>query len=143
MIQNELQYKVTQTQIEKFTEALAALETEQKDVAPWKINLQRDAMTSTLEELQEDVQEYELLKAGKRDISVVHSLDDLPKALIRARIAQGLTQGTLAERLGVTEQEVLTNETTLYTNSSLQHLKQVAEVLKVEIEGKVHLLVSK
>jgi ribosome-binding protein aMBF1 (putative translation factor) len=143
MIQNELQYHLTKIQIGKFTEALARLETKPHATEDWKIKIQRNSMQSTLEELRENLQEYEQLKAGNINASAVTSLDDLPKALIRARIAKGLSQKDLAERLGMTEREVLDNETNLYSTSNLHHLKQIAEILQVEIEGKVHLLASK
>ncbi len=143
MIQNERQYKVTKTQIEKFSEALAVLETEQKEVEPWLIQLQRDAMTSSLEELQEEVRNYERLQTGKIKSVNVISLEDLPKALVQSRIAQGLTQKELAERLGVREQQVQHDESILYSSASLSRLQRIAAVLGVTLEGKAKLLAKR
>ena len=49
---------------------------------------------------------YEALRSGRVAVVPLDSLDQLPDALIHARIAAGLTQRDLAERLGVKEQQI-------------------------------------
>ncbi len=59
-----------------------------------------------MEELGDEVEAYERLNAGRSEGVVLEGVEDLPKALIRARIAAGMTQESLARRLGVKPQQV-------------------------------------
>ena len=98
---------------------------------------EQEAIQSQIEELNSEVLAYEQLKSGKVRSIAVDSLESLPLALIQARIAQGLTQKDLAQRLGVREQQVQQDEENLYNSASLRRLKQVAEVLGVEMSGRL------
>jgi len=64
-------------------------------------------------------------------------LADLPEALIRARIAAGLTQKELAARLGLKEQQIQRYEATRYAGVSLDRVQAVAEALGVKIRERV------
>jgi len=63
----------------------------------------------------------------------VESLTALPEALIRARIAAGLTQKELAVRLGLKEQQVQRYESTRYHGVSLERTQAVVDALGVRI----------
>ncbi|MFQ5641061.1 MAG: helix-turn-helix domain-containing protein [bacterium] len=52
------------------------------------------------------MREYQELKSGKRKVSEISSFEQLPVALIQARIARGLTQKELARKLGLKEQQI-------------------------------------
>jgi ribosome-binding protein aMBF1 (putative translation factor) len=144
MIYNERQLKITKSRLEGFKESLSQLKASKrpKDIDPLLWKAEQDAIKSTIEELEADVKEYERLKAGKIKSVKVSSFDDVPKALIQARIAQGFTQKDLAEKLGVREQQVQHDEEILYSSASLSRLKRVAEVLGLEVEGRARLLVE-
>ena len=103
MITNERQLKITRSKLEGFQDALAQLKASKRpeDIDPLLWKAEQDAITSTIEELQDDVSDYERLKAGKVKSVKVASFDDVTRALIQARIAQGYTQKDLAEKLGV------------------------------------------
>jgi HTH-type transcriptional regulator / antitoxin HipB len=142
MIQNELEYKITKSELAKFEEALPHLESNQPDSEAWMIDLQRDAMQSQLEELKAQVAEYERLRSSlinQKEITLeLTHLSELPSTLIRARIAKGWTQGQLAERLGVRVQQVQNDEATLYQSASFARLNKIAAALGIEIkEAKV------
>jgi DNA-binding XRE family transcriptional regulator len=142
MITNERQLKITKSRLEGFQDALAQLQASKRpeDIDPLLWKAEQDAIKSTIEELEDDVNDYERLKAGKVKSVKVTSFDDVPRALIQARIAQGYTQKDLAEKLGVREQQVQHDEEILYSSASLSRLKRVAEVLGLEVEGKATLL---
>jgi ribosome-binding protein aMBF1 (putative translation factor) len=144
MIYNERQLKITKSRLEGFQESLAQLKVSKRpqDIDPLLWKAEQDAMKSTIEELEGDIKQYERLKAGKVKSVKVASFDDVPKALIQARIAQGFTQKDLAEKLGVREQQVQHDEEILYSSANLSRLKRVAEVLGLEVEGKAKLLVE-
>ena len=139
MIANERQYSVTQTQVRNFESALGVLEAKARpDLHPLLRQAQRDAMLSQLETLREELSEYEALKSGARRQLTLHSLEELPQMLIQGRIAAGLKQRDLAERLGVREQQVQHDEQILYASASLERLLRVAEALDLRFEGRVY-----
>ena len=69
----------------------------------------------------------------------VESFADLPRALIRARIAARLSQEQLAERLGLKEQQVQQYEATEYAAASVTRIRQVIDALGVQVREDVFL----
>lgn len=132
MIKNEREYKITKASLSKFEEALAVIlkqkEKGTKDRA--KLKLQEDAARSILNELKEQIQEYEQLKGGKFDLATLDMVEALPSSLIRARIAIGWTQKELAKHLGTTEQQIQKYEATDYESASLRKINEIVAVLK-------------
>ncbi|HUH07436.1 MAG TPA: helix-turn-helix transcriptional regulator [Egibacteraceae bacterium] len=137
MIANDLQYRVTRTAAREFEEALARLDEREAHRSPEMRALMRAAMESQLEDLRRQLAEYEALRAGRVQVLELDSLEQLPDALIRARIAAGLTQKELAKRLGMREQQVQRYEATRYAGASLARLQAVADALGVEIHERV------
>ncbi len=137
MITNEVQSRVTQTAIREFEEALAHLDEDAKDRPEWIRKGLREGMESQLADLRRELAEYEALRSGQVGVLELTSLAELPEALIRARIAVGLTQKGLAERLGLKEQQVQRYEATHYAGVSLERIQAVAEALGVEIHERV------
>ncbi len=137
MITNELEYKISKSEVAKFDEALKQLEQNQAGEESWKIELQRDAMQSQLDDLKQQVADYEALRgsAQKGYLTLeLESLSDLPQTLIRARIAKGWTQTNLAEHLGVRVQQVQNDEATLYQSANFARLSRIADVLGLEVK---------
>jgi hypothetical protein len=137
MIANERQYRITRTAAREFEEALDRLEAVEAHRPPELRRVMREAMESQLEELREELADYEALRGGKVGILDLTSLAELPGALIRARIAVGLTQKALAERLGLKVQQVQRYEATHYAGVSLDRIQEVAEALGVTIHEQV------
>ncbi len=75
------------------------------------------------------MREYESLKAGEFQLDELNVFSDLPNVLIKARIAQGLSQKDLAQRIGVKEQQIQRYEATDYSSASLARVREVASVL--------------
>ena len=90
---------------------------------------QEDAIRSQLEDLESQLREYESLKAGNFELGDLNVVAELPTALIKARIAQGLSQKDLAERLKLKEQQIQRYEATDYATASLARIKEVVEAL--------------
>ncbi len=133
MIANERQYRITKSEAEKFEQALARLDVVEGHRSPEMRRIMRDGMQSQLEELREQLAGYDALRTGRVAILELEGLRDLPAALIRARIACGLTQKQLAQRLGLKEQQVQRYEATRYSGVSLERIQQVADALGVKI----------
>src|SRR4051812_9544794 len=105
MIKNERQYRITKAQADKFEASLAGL-TKEESIHPLLLKAQRDSLAGQLTELHEELREYEDLRAGKRQWLSAESFDQLGRALIQARIATGLSQKDLGEKLGMKEQQI-------------------------------------
>jgi transcriptional regulator with XRE-family HTH domain len=69
----------------------------------------------------------------------VESLDDLLQSLILARVARGMTQKNLAERLGMREQQIQRYEATCYAGASMKRIMEIADQLWIAFRGKVTL----
>lgn len=131
MIKNEKQYRMTKAQARRFEEALAELERQERpaDIAPRLWRAQKEAAGTQLRELNEQIATYERLQAGKSGELKLEAVEDLPKALIRARIAAGMTQEGLARRLGVKTQQVQRYEATEYESASFARILEVVNAL--------------
>ncbi|MFK5143472.1 helix-turn-helix transcriptional regulator, partial [Klebsiella pneumoniae] len=81
------------------------------------------ALASQLEDLEDEILEYETLRAGQLSTIKVETFDELADGLIKARIAAGLSQKQLADRLGVKEQQIQRYESERYASASLQRLQ--------------------
>jgi transcriptional regulator with XRE-family HTH domain/dephospho-CoA kinase len=141
VIKNERQYRITNAQAEKFEKAIREMENSSppKGVQPKLRQAQIDALRSQWTELQEQLQEYEMLRSGKRRVLQLGSFADLPRALIQARIASGMSQEDLAERLGIKSQQVQRYEATDYLGASLSRVSDVVRVLGLQIQEDVFL----
>ncbi len=140
MIKNERQYRITKTQARKFEQALAQLKeapSEPSALHPLLQQAQEEALQSQRDDLRAQIAEYEALANGEQTAFRSHSFDELPIALIRARIAAGLSQKELAERLGVKEQQVQRYEATEYSSASLARVKAVIQALGVTVTERV------
>jgi ribosome-binding protein aMBF1 (putative translation factor) len=136
MIKTERQYQITKAQAEKFEVAL-----KQADARtypdPLLAQLERDALRSQFEELRDELSEYDQLRSGSVREIVVDAVDQLPHALIKARIASGLSQKDLADRLGLKEQQIQRYEATDYSTAGLGRIGEVVKALGSAIQMKV------
>jgi transcriptional regulator with XRE-family HTH domain len=144
VIRNERQYHTTLRQRRLLADALETLarhsrEPEPDDQELDRVRLYRSSVISRLAELDAQLHEYELLRAGAALPIRVTSFAELPDALIRARIGSGLSERDLAGRLGVEEEQVQHYEADLYADTSLRRLRAVSEALGVEMRGDIRL----
>jgi len=140
MIKNERQYRITKTEVEKFRASLEKWDaTPPSGVDPIIHAAQKAAIESQLHDLQREVSEYDELRSGQTHVLEVASFEDLPDALVRARIALGLSQKELGERLGLKEQQIQRYEATGYSGASLARTTEVVNALGVRIRKEVFL----
>lgn len=137
MIKNERQYRITKAQAKRFSQTLDSLRGRPEDskVHPLIVKAQEDAIRSQLADLEGELQEYESLKAGEFQANVLKLVAFLPAALIKARIAHGLSQKDLAERMGLKEQQIQRYEATDYASASLTRIKDIVSALDIESPG--------
>jgi ribosome-binding protein aMBF1 (putative translation factor) len=135
MIKNARQYRIAKREATRFEKAIDELERDpnsRKGVHPRLVKAQKEALSSQLASLRAEIDEYESLHGRKRKKLNPKDLEDLPRTLIQARIAAGLTQKELAERLGIKEQQIQRYETTDYASASLARMIEIARALSAE-----------
>lgn len=133
MIKNERQYRIAKAQAAKFEAALKTFGSRsRKDQTthPKLVNAQKDAMQSQLDSLNGEMREYEELQTGKIPAPDLDYITVVPRDLIRARIAAGLTQKDLAKRLGMAEQQIQQYEAKDYESVSLARIAEIARALQ-------------
>lgn len=142
MIKNEKQYRITKAQARRFEDAITELARQQRptNITRRLWQAQRDAAESQLRDLQEQIDAYERLHVGKSKELVLEAVEDLPKTLIRARIASGMTQEGLAHRLGVKTQQVQRYEATEYESASFARIRKVVQALGITMPKPVRLV---
>jgi len=136
MIKNDRQNQLAAAQIRKLTQALAEVGSRERTPSehPLRKDLELDTIASELEGLRSDVAEYEALRRGSLAVSPIRDLVELPAALIRKRIASGMTQKDLAERLGIAEQQIQRYEANDYASANLQRLREVARAVGLQLD---------
>ena len=138
MIKNEREYHITKSLADRFARTLAELEKRPAEPAESARILQRaeeQAAKSQLADLRDQILEYEALREGRRHVAELRSIEDLPRVLIQTRIARGWSQGDLAARLGMKEQQIQRYEASDYSSASLARILEVAQALDVGVEG--------
>ena len=143
MITNERQLQFSKAQAERFRESLAALEKRvggESALDPVMRQTQIDAIKGQLETLRAEIRDYEELRSGKTSTIELTSLSELPDGLIRARIAAGLTQKDLAERLGMREQQIQRYEASRYAGAAFSRIVDVADAIGLRIRKQLDVL---
>ena len=148
MIKNERQYRITKSQAEKFADAIRRVEKAPSSANPLVVKASREALESQLADLHSEIEEYERLLTGDVHLVEVESFQELPAALIRARIAAGLSQKDLGERLDMKEQQIQRYEATDYAGASFSTLSAIVNALGVSMREDIlvpteHLTVNK
>lgn len=137
MIRDETEYR----------QAVARIDAERKrlteHIEAWKkqgftaeqVAKLREPLESFHMQFVEEVQSYERLKRGQ--FSEFENLHGLGQMLIGLRIARGMTQRHLAERLGVNETMVSRDERNEYHGITVDRAKRVLDALGVRLVTRV------
>jgi ribosome-binding protein aMBF1 (putative translation factor) len=137
MIRNETEYREAVKRIGEERQRLAAEEKKLGDMDLSREEIKRaiDPMRSFHEQLREEVESYERL--CRREFAEVRNFAGMGQLLIALRIAQGLSQRELADRLGVHESQVSRDERNEYHGITIDRAERVVEALGVELTTRV------
>ena len=137
MIRNDNEYReaVTRLSEEQGRIETQKVELEKMGLSPADVKRAIDPIRSFHLQLQEEVESYQRLKRGEFD--EIRNLQGLGQLLISARIARGLTQRQLAEKLGVNESQVSRDERNEYHGVTLDRAARILESLGVELRTTV------
>lgn len=142
MITNQRQYDITTEWIGRFEHSVATLREQAHEGDENTRQLRRiqiAGMLSEIETLRDQIAEYDALSSGKPATLRIDSFSEFPAALVKARIVTGLTEQQLAERLGVTAEQVEHDEETDYGSASFAHVAKVAAALGLKLGSDINL----
>jgi DNA-binding Xre family transcriptional regulator len=137
MIRNETEYKAA---VERVTAEAARLKDERAKLqglgfSKEEIKRALDPLRSFHEQLKEEVESYEKLKRG--EFEELRNFDGVGRLLIALRIAKGVSQRELADRLGIHESQVSRDERNEYHGVTVERANRVVEALGVEVRSVV------
>jgi HTH-type transcriptional regulator / antitoxin HipB len=130
MIQNEHQYKVTQTKLRELEQSLIDVDINSDNLSERSLQAEKKGVQVLIDRLGAEIVEYDNLKQQRTPIQIC-SLDELAVGLIKARISTGMTQKELAAKIGVQEQQIQRYEENQYASASLARLTEVARALEI------------
>lgn len=143
MITNERQYKITKAALNKLDESIKAFDFQKGEKASDSKTLAKahlDALASERQILADELNEYQVLKSGAVGDFTAENLSELPALLVKARIAKGMSQRQLADRLGIKEQQVQRYEAEKYGSASLRRLIEIADGLDLHVSKRARFL---
>jgi transcriptional regulator with XRE-family HTH domain len=138
MIKNSKQLAIEKKEVADLVDIIKDMDKLSREKKPDTIQqLQYDLYKGRIEELKNEIAEYERLASDKLDSLVFNSsIDDLNKAIISYRIASGLTQKNLADKLEIHEQQIQRYEHQEYLKASFERVLQILKTLNVEVHFK-------
>lgn len=140
MIRNEREYKEALSRLEKDRKVLEAQRRALAESGMSEEEVERGLgpMLSFRAQLEEEVEWYERVR--RREFVVSHDVRDIGRTLIALRIANGLSQRELAERLGVSEAQVSRDERNKYHGITVERVQRtldaMGESLRMQVEDK-------
>lgn len=140
MIRNEAEY---QEAVRRQTEERKRLAEHEARLARAGLSadeLQRalDPLRSFHAQLDEEIESYERLRRG--DLGEIHNLHGLGRMLVGLRIALGLTQREIAERLSVHESQVSRDERNEYHGITVERATRILDALGVSLKSAFEVL---
>jgi hypothetical protein len=137
MIRNESEYREAHRRIqqerERFAEHRRNLQAEK--LTPEEVDRVLEPLMSFHLQLVEEVEAYERLKRG--DVGELRNLHGFGRLLIGLRIALGLTQRDLAERLGIHESQVSRDERNDYHGVTVERASRILDAMGVSLRSSV------
>jgi HTH-type transcriptional regulator / antitoxin HipB len=142
MIQNERQYNVSQSKFRELEQASVNMNLQESNLHPRQLLSQQKSYDKLINRLKQEIIEYEELKSGAINTLQIEDINDLPIALIKARIASGMTQKELAEKIGTQEQQIQRYEADRYAAISFQRMMKIAEALGMSLKGTIQIAIA-
>jgi ribosome-binding protein aMBF1 (putative translation factor) len=133
MIRAEIEYRQTLKRIEHSERAFREQEADLKAKGAGRDEIKRllDPSRAFHAQIKSETKTYERLKRG--EFAELRNLAGIGPLLIGARIANGLSQRDLAERLGVHESQVSRDEHNEYHGITVDRANRMLEILGIEL----------
>lgn len=140
MITSEKQYKEAVKKIEMLQ--LSLLSPVKPNIPPIIEKVGRSQICELIDNIQNEIAEFERYKSIDVSKLEIHSLDDLMKTPIRYRLAAGMSVDVFAQLVGISPRQINRYEKECYQNSHSSTLKTILQKLKVNIDGGISVMES-
>jgi DNA-directed RNA polymerase specialized sigma subunit len=137
VIRSEKEYREAVERLRKDEEVLT-LQREKLEglgLAEEEVHRALEPMLSFHAQLEEEIEWYERVR--RRDFGVIRDLSAVGTLLIAMRIANGLSQKELAERLGVSEAQVSRDERNEYHGITVDRAQKVLDAMGETLASRV------
>ena len=128
MIKSDAQRERAVAQIEGFRRALAKVGEEKASKRGAALRASYEGM---IRQLEDELREYDELKAGELKLPHVEKLDEIAPFITKIRIAKGVSQTELARRLGVSKQVISRYEESEYQTVSIARLQEILDAIGI------------
>src|SRR5262249_20098353 len=137
MIRNETDYQEALRRLDQDREVAARqrVTLEATGLAPEEVERAMEPLLSFQAQLGEEVEWYERVR--RRSFPIISRLTEIGQLLIALRIANGLTQRELAERLGVSESVVSRDERNEYHGITVERAQRILDALQETVTARV------
>lgn len=137
MIRSEKEYREALDRLRQDEEVLALQREKLEEMGLSKEEVGRalEPMLSFRAQLEEEVEWFERVR--RRDFGVVRDLSAVGTLLIALRIANGISQRELAERLGVSEAQVSRDERNEYHGITVDRVQRVLDAMGETLTSRV------
>jgi DNA-binding Xre family transcriptional regulator len=137
MIRSEKEYREALDRLKQDEEVLALQreKLEEMGLSEEEVGRALEPMLSFRAQLEEEVEWFERVR--RRDFGVVRDLSAVGTLLIALRIANGISQRELAERLGVSEAQVSRDERNEYHGITVDRVQRVLDAMGETLTSRV------
>jgi DNA-binding XRE family transcriptional regulator len=135
MIKNEKQYKITKKKLQVIYEEIDRIKGGREDI-PSKDRLNLVSLQVFQEQLENEIDDYDLLKELNSPLLRERSIDELPELLIEFKIRSGLTQKEFSQKVGMKEQQMQRYEAESFNSISFKNLLKLLHAIGLEISVK-------
>ncbi|MFP7176472.1 helix-turn-helix domain-containing protein [Priestia filamentosa] len=144
MIRNDKELEISQKSLSEFISTTKNIDKEDslKQLSPRKQEIYLKALHGEIENLSIQIEEYEELKKGNIKAVELQDATELPTVLIKYRIARGLSESSLADKLGMKESELIEHEENLFVDADPELIKKIVHILKVNIPSTLEEMLS-
>ena len=137
MIRSEKEYREAVERLRQDEEVLALQKEKLEGLGLSEVEVRRalEPMLSFRAQLEEEVEWYERVR--RRDFGIIRDLSAVGTLLIALRIANGLSQRELAEKLGVSEAQVSRDERNEYHGITVDRAQRVLDAMNETLTSRV------
>ncbi len=135
MIRTDAQYKRALQKLEEDARYVEEQRSrlQEMDLSADEVDYALQPALSFTAQLKEEVETYEQMRRG--DLGLLFSLTQIGRWLVGARIALGLTQQELAERLGIAAAQVSRDERNDYHGITVERAQRIMDVLGIRFRA--------
>jgi DNA-directed RNA polymerase specialized sigma subunit len=137
VIRSEKEYREAVERLRQDEEVLALQKEKLEGLGLSEVEVRRalEPMLSFRAQLEEEVEWYERVR--RRDFGIIRDLSAVGSLLIALRIANGLSQRELADKLGVSEAQVSRDERNEYHGITVDRAQRVLDAMNETLTSRV------